>query len=51
VASPAALVNYSTHLLIVSSSFTSGFPGSMSSKQAWNEAQSIRLKSRPFDKF
>jgi hypothetical protein len=40
-----ALVSSPEHLFIASSSFTAGFPGSLSSRQDWNAAQSIRLKS------
>jgi hypothetical protein len=43
VTSWMALVSSSTHLSIASSSFNTGFPGSLSSKKVWNAAQSIRV--------
>lgn len=42
-----ALISYSTHLPIVSS-FTTGFLGSLSSKQTWIAVQSINAKSVKF---
>jgi hypothetical protein len=48
VASWMALVSSSRHLSISSSSTTKGFPGSLCSRQAWNAAQSIRVKSGRF---